>query len=371
MKMTKTILNLFLILLGLVSFLTACERQSKQQPAKTAGQVTLLIHAWDGYVREYEKDFKQYAKEQVNLDVEIKYTITSGLDSFISSIQKNGVHLVSPANDLLLPLKRENLIKPVNLKHLTMFNQLNPMVMKKRAHEIDDLPYAVPFNFGPYALAYNRDVMAPPNSYAILWDNRFKKRVSVSGVYDTSNIYMTALMLDIPKEEIFNLNDAQLAIIEEKLRELCVSQVSEFWNENLNPANYGNYDVGTDWGIGVNQINSQYGGNWGFVVPKEGATAWIDNWAITVNVTEPNVEKAVYAFIDFMISPRIQAQMARTTTYMPVNPYAGRYLNAEEKQKYYLTDPKFIEKLTLWQPLAPEVLKRYQETWQRAKQTTQ
>jgi len=360
---------LFLISIVLL-FFTGCEKKEGSNEKKTVEKksVVLKIHAWEGYVKEYEPQFIKHVKETMGIDVVIEKSMTTGLESFIDAAKNKGVHLLSPANDFLLPLHREKLIVPLDKKKLSKFKQLNPVVLNKKAHEIDGVAYGLPFNFGPYAMAYNRDKFKKaPDSYKILWDPKMKNRVSISGTYDTINIYMTALMLGIPKTDLFNLNDEQLAKVEEKLKELCKTQVSEFWEENLNPVNHKNYDLGMDWGIGVNIINKKHGGNWGYAVPKEGVTGWIDTWAMTKNVKDPMVEKVAYAYLDFMISSKVQTKMARITTYAPVNLYAGRFLSVDEKKKYYLMDPKFIEKYTLWQPLKKEVQKKYKELWNRAK----
>ncbi|HOS96367.1 MAG TPA: extracellular solute-binding protein [Deltaproteobacteria bacterium] len=341
--------------------------QDKPPTVAPPKKVLLKIHCWEGYAREHEAHFIQYYKELTGADVKLAITSTTGHYSNIEAIEKNDAHLVSPANDLILPLYERGLIRPVLVGKLPHFNQINPIIVGTKCTTINGELYGVPFNFGAYLLAYNRDRVPTPDSYSILWDPRYRKRVTIPDVYDTINIYMTALMLGFPKEDLFRLNNAQLAAVEEKLRELNTRQVSVFWKENLEPDKRDQYDIGMDWGIGVLKINEQFGGNWAVTIPKEGATAWVDTWVITKNVTDPDTEHAAYAFIDFMISPESQARMAKITSYGPINPYSTRYLTAQEKRKYYLTDPKFFHEFILWQPLSEATLRRYHETWERSR----
>ena len=357
----QTILLVFLLLFTISS----CSKKETEKNSSTNEKIVLKIHAWEGYAEEYVEDFKNYIKKEFNIDVELKITKTNGLDSFIEAIKKDKVHIISPANDLLKPLKKENLIIPLEISRIPKYRQINQSVLKKKAHEIGGIVYAVPFNFGPYGIAYNKDKVISPKSYKIFWEPKYKKRVSISGDYDTINIYMTALSLGY--DNIFNLNDIQLKQVEIKLKELCKNQISEFWDANLNPANHDKYDLGMDWGIGVMQINDKYGKNWGFTIPDEKATGWLDTWALSINTKNSDIKKIAYEFINFMISPKVQAKMAKLTTYAPVNPYAGRYLNAKEKERYYLIDPNYINEFILWQPLKAEVLKKYQELWKRVK----
>ncbi|MFZ5573348.1 MAG: ABC transporter substrate-binding protein [Thermodesulfobacteriota bacterium] len=363
--MRPAVMILFVLVLGQ---LAGCGGEGPANEKKV-DPVTLKIHAWNGYVLEYREAFQRHAKSGYGLDVDIVFSSTSGYESNVENIRGRAkAHLVSPANDLIAPLLREGLLLRIDLKKLSNFNQINPVVLETRCHEVDGLPYAVPFNFGPYSIAYNRDKMPAPASYKVLWDRRYAKRVAIPGEYDTINIYMTALMLGMPKTDLFDLDAEQLAAVEDKLRELCRYQVGEYWRDNLDPESRERVDVGMDWGIGVNLINRKYEGNWGLAIPEEGATGWIDTWAISINATDPKVLEAAYIWIDFMISAERQAQMARITSYGPINPYAGRYLTAEEKKLYYLNYPNFMKNLILWQPLKPDVLKKYQEIWKRARQ---
>lgn len=355
-------LSLLLVLGG------ACRSQSGDSPREVRS-VDLRIHAWNGYVDEYKEDFRRYARETHNVDVRFTVSFTSGHDSNVENIVSGiKAHLVSPSNDIVQPLVQLNLIVPVDFRRLKNANQINPRILKSRCYYVNGKTYGVPFNFGPCIIAYNKDKVPPPRSYKVLWDPRYRKRVSMPAVYATVNVYMAALMLGFPREELFRLSDTQLAQVETALRTLCRDQVGDYWYDNLDPRSRDRVDLGIDWGIGVQKINSEYGGNWGCVIPDEGATGWVDTWAITRHVQDPLTEEMAYAWIDFMIGAQQQAHMARVTSYGPINPYAGRYLSAKEKDQFWLTEPPFMERLVLWQPLSDETYRKYQEVWRRAKQ---
>jgi len=357
-----------LVLSALTVTLIACKsRKDGPDAPPPSAPLVLRIHAWEGYAREYAAQFEAVMRKQHRVNVTLQVTVTSGLDSFIRNIRDRGVHLISPANDLIAPLVQLNLIREIDTTRITRYRQINPIILDRHPTVIGGRIYAVPFSFGPYALAYNREKVPKPTSYKVLWDPRYRKRVTISGEYDTANIYMTALMLGSRGKNLFDLDAKKLKLVEDRLADLLRTQVVELWKGNLNPEGRERFDLGTDWGIGVSKINREHNGNWGFVVPDEGVTAWVDSWAVTRNVDSPELTAVAYAFINFMISPRIQARMAGITSYGPVNPYAGRYLSAEEKKRFYIADPQFFDKCTLWQPLKPEVLERYRKAWDNAK----
>ena len=325
-------------------------------------KVQITINAWEGYVEPCAAGFIAAMRERHHLEVEFVRTSATGLDSFRSHLRDHSADLVSPANDLLRTLKDEGLIRPLDPALVPNLAQVNPIILDNGYFRIDGRTWGAPFTYGPYALAYNRAKLAKPTSYEVLWDERWKGRVSVSN-YDTANIYMVALALHIPASDLFKLSDGQLARIEAKMRELH-AQVGHYWADNLEPECAKTIDLGTDWGIGVHLINSK-GGDWAMTVPNEGATAWVDNWAIS-SAIDPAKLPLVHEFIDYQISARVEAEVARHTSYGPANIYATRYLTVAEKLEYHITDADYLGRLILWQPLDAATLARYQAAWKRA-----
>ncbi|ALG67151.1 ABC transporter substrate-binding protein [Beggiatoa leptomitoformis] len=336
--------------------------------AAAATPLTLKVQAWAGYAEpSYVQAFQEQLKKKSGLDVEVIVTPTTGLASFESAIQTQEADLITPSNDLLEILWQKKLIRPLDTKKIPNFHQINPLILQRRFHLLAGEVYAVPFTFGPYALVYNKSKMEKPNSYKVLWDERYRKRVSISRNFEVANIYMTALFLKIPVRHLFNLSDTELSRIEERLRQLHDLQIYDYWKEYLNPDDIDNVDVGTDWGFGVHEINTKKNGEWGIVIPDEGATAWVDSWSIAANIPPEKLELA-YAFINFMLSAPIQAQVARQTTYGTSNFYTTRYMTVKERINYHVTDPEYLRRFILWQPLAPSVLEKYQATWKKATQ---
>lgn len=353
---------LFLI----VFYFIGCNSSQKKEKIKS---VSLNLHVWEGYAKKYQNAFKKYALKKYKLEVSLKISYSSGLQSFVEAIKKNNVHLISPASDLLLALKDKSLIQEINEKRLKNYSQINPIILnKKKPHMIKGKVYGIPFTYGFYLMAYNkRIVQKAPESYWELWNPKYRKMVSISGDYATANIYMTALMLKYPPEDIFELKKKQLKQIELELKKLARHQVKEYWKKNLNPQSFKRLALAMDWGIGVKLINEKYKGNWGLVIPKEGVTGWLDTWSITKNVKDKWTKLAAYAFIDFMISSQIQAEVVRVTSYCPVNLYTGRYLSIEEKRKYNLLEPLFQDSSILWKALNKKNRKRYSQLWKRVR----
>jgi spermidine/putrescine-binding protein len=320
--------------------------------------LSLNIHAWAGYVEPYLADASSQLKAQ-GFNLSYERTLATGLPSFERELRQGTADLVSPANDLIPVLAAQGLLQPLPENCAPKQYSINPLIILKLPTNFSR--YAVPFTFGPYALAYNTKSMSAPNSYRVLWDPRYRGRISISD-YDTANIYMVALMLGYSADQLFNLSDDQLKNITNKLTLLRRQQQPIYWKENLNPLEASRLDVGTDWSVGVKQINQKSPGSWGIVIPREGATAWVDSWAIGAHVKGEKL-KAACAFINIALSAKSQAEVARATGYGVVNMYVGRFLSAAEIVDFHITDPNYLNRLILWQPLSAENLKRYQKAW--------
>ncbi|WP_157237613.1 ABC transporter substrate-binding protein [Beggiatoa alba] len=349
--------NLNLFVFFLFSFYTLSLR---------AEPIVLKIHTWTGYVKPYEKEFQAYAKTQCHEDIQLEVTYATGLTSFVEQLTQNTADLISPANDVIEHLWQKQLIRPLDLEKIPNFRQVNPIILRHGFYRLEGQVYAAPFTFGPYALAYNKDRMQAPTSYVILWDERYRKRVSISGDFYAANIYMVALFLKIPESHLFNLSDTELSKIKNRLSLLHTTQIYRYWESNLEPNDMNELDVGMDWGVGVHMINAR-GGNWDLVIPEEGATAWVDSWVMASGIANKKID-AAYCFINFMLSATTQAQVMRQTGYGGTNLYVSRYMSVKEQIIYHVTDPDYLRRLILWQPLPTDILEKYEAIWKQATQ---
>ncbi len=349
----------------MLALILACDPQPTPTTSPTGQVLTpvrLRLHCWNGYAEPFQAAFiAEMARQGYAVSLEIQPA--TGLDSFMRALQEDTADLITPASDLSPLFLQAGLVQPLDQSRLPHMKEINPLI--RQAQPAETRQHLVPFTFGPYALAYNTERTTPPTSYQALWDNRHASRITIAD-YDTANIYLAALALGMPKESLFSLSDQALAQITHKLRQLKQQQRANYWRENLDPTTAKQYDLGTDWGVGVRQINlNKSDSPWALTIPKEGATAWMDTWMLSAK-TRGETLKVAHAFIDFALRADTQAQVARATSYGVVNMYVIRHLSPQEAQAHHLTDPDYLGKLTLWQPLPPQVLARYRQAWRDA-----
>ena len=84
--------------------------------------------------------------------------------------------------------------------------------------KINGQTYGVPFVWGPNPLLFDTTAFAqPPDSWSVLWDPKYKGKISLWD--ELSSVYMAAQVLGYDKPDpyrIYNLSDEQLEAVKKK-----------------------------------------------------------------------------------------------------------------------------------------------------------
>ncbi|MEW5789819.1 MAG: extracellular solute-binding protein [Pseudomonadota bacterium] len=167
--------------------------------------------------------------------------------------------------------------------------------------------YAVPYTYAEMGLIYDRTrVREPPGSTADLWDPAFQGRVVL---YDGSghNFTLAAIRLGLP--DPFHLSDADFLRATQALVDLrrnalgfysLPEEATELFRRDggvLLFANYGAQQV---------KLLRAAGADIGYVLPREGALAWLDCWAVTRGARDKALAQA---WIDYMLEAPVSAAL--------------------------------------------------------------
>jgi putative spermidine/putrescine transport system substrate-binding protein len=168
--------------------------------------------------------------------------------------------------------------------------------------------YAVPYTYSEMGLIYDRKQFAtPPVSLAAMWDPKYQGKVLA---FDTSghNFSIAALVLN---GHPFRIEEAQFRPTVAKLIALRRNVLTfytlpeesvELFRKHrvaLMFANYGSQQVKLlrDAGVDV-----------GYVIPREGALAWLDCWAVTRGARNKALAER---WINFMLDKQVGAALTR------------------------------------------------------------
>lgn len=276
--------------------------------APAGAREVLRVLAWPGYA---DQDWVQAFSKRYDVDVEV--SLVSSDDELWTRMNANkGRNFdVFAANTAeMVRYIDAGLSVPLELKNIPNVRNQTP-----RFQPLTKIPgiarggsvYAVPFTYSEMGLIYNRKlVKQAPTSMSAMWDPQYQGRVLA---YDGSshNFSLTALTLGIRNP--FKLDDAAFARTLQRLRELRRNihslysrpeEAVDLFREHQIALMFGNY------GTQQVQLLRKAGQDVGYVIPREGALAWLDCWAVTVGAKNRAIAEA---WINFTLEPAVSGQL--------------------------------------------------------------
>ena len=273
MSATRYLLAVLLLALGSASPL-ACARE------------TLRVLAWPGYA---DRDLVKQFEDRYDATVEVTFVssdeilwekVKSGQGADFDVFAVNTAELTRYIDQgLSIPLDLSHI--PNTRHQLPRFSNLQSIPGITREGRV----YAIPYTYSAMGLIYDRkQVKKPPTSMAAMWDPRLKGRVLA---YDGSsqNFSMVALSLGIKTP--FQLKERDFKRVAERLVALRANVLTFYtlpeesialFRDNSIALMFANY--------GTQQVDQlrKAGADIGYVIPQEGALAWLDCWTITRGV---------------------------------------------------------------------------------------
>lgn len=255
--------------------------------ASAWGAPVLRVLAWPGYAEaEVVREFEARTGAHVELTV---IDSDESMWSKLSAHESSDFDVFAVNTAELQRYIQADLVRPVDpalIPHtqnqLPRFRQRNaiPGLVHGRAGQ--EKTYAIPFTYSEMGLIYDRrQVSAPPDSIGAMWDPRFRgKVIAYSG--GTHNFSLAAQKLGAASP--FKISGAMWPSTVDALIDLR-RNVLGFYNQPdesvrlfrkhnaaLMYANYGTQQL---------HLLKAQGVDAGYVIPREGALAWLDCWAIT------------------------------------------------------------------------------------------
>ncbi len=330
--------------------------------AKKAPTLNLLV--WEGYA---DPLFVKGFEEQCQCKVSASYMGSS--DELVAKLRggsASNYDVISPSSDVATMIASAGLVAPLDLSKIPTYNQLTPKLTSMPLVKIKGSVYGVPFTWGPNPLIYDTTAFAkPPESWSVLWDAKYRGKISVWD--DLSTVFMAAQLLGYDKpdpSQLYNLSNDQLDAVKKKLLELKPN-VRKMWASGGELTNlFQNHEVIAAMGWPLNTVElKKRNFPVGETIPEENTTGWIDHLMITA--ASENKELA-YRFLEYMVQAKTQKLVADVTNYVPANPQAGQLMTVEQRQGLHLDDvDSYQKRIYFWQdvPRRP----KYNEIWNEVK----
>ena len=325
---------------------------------------SLSLLVWEGYA---DPATVHAFEESRHCNVMATYMGTS--DELVAKLRggsASNYDVISPSSDVATSIVRAGLVTPLDLSKLPTYSQLSAKLRDLPLVKANGQVYGVPFMWGPNPLLYDTTFFKePPDSWSILWDRKFKGKISVWD--DLSSIYMAAQILGFDKpdpSQLYNLTDEQLAATKTKLIELKPN-VRKMWSSGGELTNlFQNHEVvlAMGWPLNTNDLRKL---NFpiGETIPKENTTGWIDHLMIT---SASSNKELAHAFLEFMIQAKTQKLVTDRTHYTPANPGASQFLTPDEMKGLHLDNPDaYMRRIYFWQDVPRRA--KYNEIWNEVK----
>lgn len=270
---------------------------------------TLRVLAWPGYadsdvVREFEQRF------HVHVDV----SFVSSDDVLREKIRANqgGDFDVFAANTAEIQYYiDQKLIVPILLSNIP-----NAAHQLPRFRNLQAIPgitsegkiFAIPYTFSEMGLIYDRKQFSKaPTSMAAMWDPRYQGKVLA---FNTSshNFSIASMLLG---GSPFKIKDGELGRVAEYLVKLRrnvltfysvpeeAAELFRKYSVALLFANYGRQQL--------KELRDE-GEDVGYVIPREGALAWLDCWAVTRGAKNKRLAES---WINYMLEPGVSGKLTQ------------------------------------------------------------
>ena len=351
------------IVIAIVTLAAALLALASCQSGQKKETRTLSLLVWEGYA---DPSFVKAFEEKCQCKVSAAYLGSS--DELVAKLRGGSASNyddISPSSDVATMLATAGLTAPVDLARIPAYGQLSQQLRDLPLVKHQGKVYGVPFVWGPNPLLYDTTVFkSPPESWSVLWEAKYRNKISVWD--DLSTVYMAAQILGYDQPDpgaLYNLSDQQLEESKKKLLALKPN-IRKMWATGGELTNlFQNKEIvaAMGWPLMANDLR-KLKFPIGETIPKENTTGWIDHLMITA--ASENKDLA-HEFLAYMVEARTQKAVTDVTKYTPANPQAAQFMTTEERKAVHLDDPEYPKRIYFWQHVPRR--DKYNQVWNEVK----
>lgn len=275
-------------------------------------------------------------------------------DEVVSLLRTGKYDGASVSGDAMLRLIYAGDVAPVNTDLVPSYTSISEFLKDQPWNSAGGKTYGVPHGWGVNVLMSRTDVVTPPpESWSAVFeaDSPYKGKVtafdSPMAIADAA-VYLKATKPELKITNPYELDKTQLTAAVDLLkgqREL----IGEYWSDYTRAVQAfeaGEAVIGTSWQVIANLVNGGGRAKVNAVVPKEGATGWVDNWSISAKAQHP---VCMYKWMNWITSPRVNAQVAEWFGEAPAQTLACDE-TAEEThcETYHALDAEYVKQISYW-----------------------
>ena len=319
-------------------------------PRRPAAATEIAWLTWENLA--YDKYVGDFAKT-AGLDIK-KGFIGSDDEQFAKLKAGGGADwdLITPGLDKVELYVASDLLQPLDLAKAPNAAKMYEPFKATSLGKKDGQTYGVPFYWGINPLVYRADLVEGEPDWSILFEgDKYKGRLAMRD-YALEGLTIAALYLGIPREQIFTMDEKQLA----ECKKACIAQkklLRTYWNSIADLTNLfaaGEVVAAFSWVPPYYDLKAK-GIDMGLAKPKAGVIGWCDTLAIPKETTAERAE-AAYKLIDFLLGPDYGHKLALGGPYAQSTSSARDMLSPEEQERIFIQDLSVMDSF-VWKANPP------------------
>jgi spermidine/putrescine-binding protein len=273
-------------------------------------ELNLLL--FEGYGEpEWVEPFEEETGATLNI------TNATSVDEIFSKMVADGgkgFDLVTLDTSQFPRYHQQGLLAPIDLDNIPNYrSEVLPEFHDIDITMFDGEQYGVPYAWGTIPMFYLRDVITDePDSWRIMWDEKYKGKVIILDEPQNSMVLMGMIMGGI--SDLYNFSEADIAKVKDGFKSLApqIRTLTAGATDMINLMASGDAVVGMAFGEQTAYVANQKGLNVGLTIPKEGATGWLDCWAISAGTQNKELAEK---WINHTIIKKYNKMMSDTIGY--------------------------------------------------------
>lgn len=221
----------------------------------------------------------------------------------------------------------------------------------------------LPYLWGLNPVVYRSDIFETAPDYDTLFDPKYAGQLAMRD-YALESIAIGALHLGIPREQVFALDDAQLA----EVKKVLIAQkpiLRTYWQSISDLTNLfatGEVTAAFCWRVPYDQLKDTM--PVAMAKPKAGIFGWCDALAIPANLPEDRLEVA-HSLINYLLGPDYAMDMAIQDSYATSTPVIRDQLTVEQQTNIFIDDLSIMDSF-MW-PVTPPNYSEWLKVWNEVK----
>jgi spermidine/putrescine transport system substrate-binding protein len=308
----------------------------------------LNVYNWSAYVApdtipNFEAEF----------GVRVRYATYESNEEMLAKVLSgnSGWDVVFPTHNRLLPMRENGLLAP--LRHEMLPNLPNLAPQFRQPVWDPQLEWGVPYMYYATGIAYNRSVTPAPTSWADLWSERLKGRLTMlDDPEDMLGACLKKLHLPFSATDEGELRRAEQEAKAQKplLRAYLNAEVRD-------QLVAGDVLVAQLWSTTAQQAIDA-APHVAFAYPAEGFPFYVDNAVI---LRESARQELAHRFLDYLLRPKVSAEIAASTKTATANGAGAALLPESIRQNPAIYPPPAIIARGVWPGTLPSATQKLRD----------